>query len=124
MIALQWMNTPKRGYTLGQLKDNPEPGMRESLFYGQPVYTDKASLANPFVVYYYTSEFALYVENDERVAFQIAEAELVAMGITEPIYGTKEVRNGREISREQTSDIVGHKVSSLGEHLLRYIGPI
>lgn len=121
IIALHWMKVPKRLYTLGQIRDNPQPGMRESLFYGQPVYTDKSSLVNPSAIWSYDSEFSLYVEHSEQVAFHIAEADLSALGLVEPVYRLKEVKEGWKSFREPSSEIVGHKVSSLGEHLLDYI---
>lgn len=123
IIALNWRSAPRRQYSLGQIRDNIPEGARQSLHYGQPVFTDKQSLQEPVIVYQYgVSDFVLYVERASKTAFDVAEADLIALGLTKPIYQMEEYLEGRKRGKRQTNTIIGAEISELGKHLLRYVG--
>lgn len=85
--------------------------------------TDKQTLQEPVIVYQYgVSNFVLYVEKASKTAFDVAEADLIALGLTKPIYQMEEYLEGRKRGKRQTNNIIGAEISELGKHLLRYIG--
>lgn len=122
IIALHWMTLSKRNYTLGQFMDRTVSGARESLHYGQPVYEKPDGLKNPSKIHSFWPDFAIYVEYDDRVAFEVAEADLRALGLTEAHYKTESFMVGRKVHQRQSSVVAGHKVSKLGMHLLSWMG--
>lgn len=114
VIVLLWESRPKRSYTLGQMKNEAEEEARRSRFYGQPVFTDIKQLENPVSVFNYM-DFNLYVEKDDLVSFKLAKADLVTMGLLEPVLGKESYLEGRVAKLRTTPDIVDYKISELGK---------
>lgn len=125
IIALHWHSAPRRAYTLGQLESNSAEGAWESLHYGQPVQNSREGLIDPVSVYYQAHNgFGLYVEGSSKVAFEVAEADLIALGLTKHVYQFEEYVEGRTRKRRKTDKVIGSELTELGKHLLRYISLI
>lgn len=124
IIALHWHSAPRRAYTLGQLESNSVQGAWESRHYGQPVQNSREGLIDPVSVYYQGhNEFGLYVERSSKVAFEVAEADLIALGLTKHVYQFEEYFEGRTRKRRKTDKVIGAEITDLGKHLMTYINP-
>ena len=113
VILLSWENRGHRHYTLGDLRSEQGEQARRSLFYGQPVFVDKAQLKSPVAIFSYV-DWGLYVERNEYDAFKLAHADLVATGLLKPILGKEEYLEGRVVKRRTTPEAIGYEVSDLG----------
>ncbi|TJZ82022.1 hypothetical protein [Paracoccus hibiscisoli] len=122
IIALHFMTLPTRFYNPTRLMKYPASGERESFHYGQPVQDTPKGLTNPSEIRTLDGEFILYVEHDERVAFQVAEADLRALGLTEADYKIETYEVGKKTRKRKSSEVDRYVVSQLGLHLLSYMG--
>ena len=69
------------------------------------------------------NEFGLYVERSSKVAFEVAEADLIALGLTKHVYQFEEYFEGRTRKRRKTDKVIGAEITELGKHLMTYINP-
>ena len=120
VVILAWECEPRRYYTLGEI-DNPDnTHAHSSLFYGQPVHLGPEGLLDPVrISHRLASNF--FVERSEKLSFQLAHADLVAMGLLKPDYVREDVGSGRSKTTRITAEIDGYSVSDLGKTVRAYL---
>ncbi|WP_323783164.1 hypothetical protein, partial [Leisingera sp.] len=53
--------------------------------------------------------------------FKLAHADLVTMGLLDPILRQEEYLEGRVVERRTTPEIIGHQISELGAFVNEFI---
>jgi hypothetical protein len=125
VIRLEWEIRERMFYTYGDLDAESERGeaARRNLFYGQPVFSSPEGLASPLQLHSGSGR-SVFVEKDDHSAFQLAQADLVAMGLMEPLYRQEEYRDNEDpllIKSRPVAEVAGYRISQLGVTVCAFI---
>lgn len=125
VVLLAWEDRKRRNpfWPAAAYNDPADDTARRSKFYGQPVFVDPAGLLDP-VQLFSPGRLSIYVERAEQQAFQLAHADLIAMGLLEPVLKQERELRGREVVQRITPEVRGYKISKLGETVCAYILPL
>lgn len=120
VIVLVWECDPQTRYPLGAMDDPKNAEAHSSAFYGQTVYVGPEGLSDPVRISPMRTH-NLYVERSEKLSFELAHADLVAMGLLKPDYVRETVGDGRRKTTRITAEIDGYSVSDLGKTVRAYL---
>lgn len=120
VIVLVWKCRPRINYSIRAMEDPKNAEAHSSLFYGQPVNVGPEGLSDPVRISpVWTCNF--YVDRSEKLSFELAHADLIAMGLLKPDYAREQVDNGRTRTSRLTSQIDGYSISELGKTVRAYL---
>lgn len=116
VIRLAWEAKAEVFYTMGEVMDPANEIARRSFFYGQPVTDSPEALIKPVCLRSWPGG-GIYVESDQAMAFELALADLVAMGLMTPVLVEEEYLEGREVRRRLTPRVHGYRISEMGRYV-------
>lgn len=120
VIVLAWKCDVPRRFSLGAIEDPTNLMARRSVLFGQEVVEDPSELIDPVSVHNH-GPFQLFAERSVYLSFQLARADLVAMGLLEPIVSMEIDSVWRDGDARVTQEIRGYRVSMLGKTVRAYL---
>ena len=116
IIRLRWEVGPTPSRTQGEIIG----GKFDSLHFGQTTYGDPSELKSPKTIFQ-AGGVTRYVESQSALNFKLAHADLVAMGLLQPILKPEIQTDGWQRNVRLTPEIKGYRPSELGKFVISYI---
>jgi hypothetical protein len=122
IILLHWEAKPYSSITLGEMRKGTKDALA-SLHYGMPTFKDPEKLSEPHIISIY-GETNRYIEKQSYKNFQLAKADLIAMGLFEPVLKKEYFKiSQHEVSSRITPEIAGYQLSELGKTVVALTDP-
>lgn len=120
IVRLVWERQIHHQPKLSEYSDPLNVDAHRSKFYGHPVSLDPETLTDPVQIYS-PGDLKLYVERADNLAFQLAHADLVAMGLFQPVLRREKEQVGRNVVTRVTPQITGYQISQLGQTVCAFL---